>query len=154
MSIGTLRCIAVDVTDFDVSYRFWSAVTGWEVLGPEQGLHGWLGVLATRNPPEHEMILIHTDHAPIKTPVPSHHHTNCLHLNITPTNGVAAAIDWAVMQDPFGNEFCLVRDLIKKQSAASLAAAEGGVNDDRALREAAGQTGPTAVMARVLARLE
>jgi len=43
MSIGTLRCIAVNVTDFEVGYRFWAAVTGWEMLGPAQGLHGWLG---------------------------------------------------------------------------------------------------------------
>lgn len=57
------------------------------------------------------------------------------------------AIDWAVMQDPFGNEFCLVRDLTREQSAAAVAAAERGVKDDRALREAAGQTGPEAVMA-------
>ena len=50
------------------------------------------------------------------------------------------AIDWAVMQDPFGNEFCLVHDLTKDQSAAAMAAAERGAKDDRALREAAGQT--------------
>ena len=167
MRIGTLRCIAVTVTDFEVGYRFWSAVTGWEVLGPAQGLHGWLGYRGTRNPPKHEMILIHSDHAPLRTPEPSHHHTNCMHIDITPTNGIDAAIeqilllggtvkkspslnprpgsygndkpviDWAVMQDPFGNEFCLVHDLTKSQSAAALAAAERGVKDDAALREAA-----------------
>lgn len=43
MSIGTLRCIAVNVTDFEVGDRFRAAVTGWEMLGPAQGLHGWLG---------------------------------------------------------------------------------------------------------------
>ena len=172
MSIGTLRCIAVNVTDFEVGYRFWAAVTGWEMLGPAQGLHGWLGYLGTRNPPKHEMILIHTDHAPIQTPVPNHHQANCMHIDITPTSGIDAAIeqilllggtvkkppslyprpgsygsdtpaiDWAVMQDPVGNEFCLVLDLTKEQSTAAVAAAERGVKDDRALREAAGQTGP------------
>ena len=50
ISIGTLRCIAVNVTDFEVGYRFWSAVTGWELLGPPQGLQGWRGYLGTRNP--------------------------------------------------------------------------------------------------------
>jgi hypothetical protein len=174
MSIGTLRCIAVNVTDFDVGYRFWSAVTGWEMLGPAQGWHGWLGYLGTRHPPKHEMILIHSAHAPIRTPVPTHHNTNCMHIDITPSHGIDAAIgqilllggsvkkppslyprpgsfgsdrpviDWAVMQDPFGNEFCLVQDLTKEQSAAAVAAAERGVKDDRALREAAGQTGPVA----------
>ena len=38
MRIGTLRCIAAGVTDFEVGYRFWSAVTGWEVLGPDAPL--------------------------------------------------------------------------------------------------------------------
>lgn len=58
MSVGSLRCIVVNVTDFEVSYRLWSAVMGWEALGPAQGLHGWLGHLGTRNPPKHKMILI------------------------------------------------------------------------------------------------
>jgi hypothetical protein len=57
----------LNVTDYEVGFRFWSAVTGWEVLGPVQGLHGWLGYLGTRNPRKHEMILIHTDHAPVQT---------------------------------------------------------------------------------------
>jgi len=51
------------------------------------------------------------------------------------------------MQDPFGNDFCLVRDLTKEQSAAAVAAAKRGVKNDRALREAAGQTEPDAVAA-------
>lgn len=63
LSIGTLRCIAINVTDFEVGDRFWSVVTGWEVLGPAQGLHGRLGYLGPRNPQKHEMILIHTDNA-------------------------------------------------------------------------------------------
>ena len=36
MSIGGLRCIAVNVIGFAVGYRLWAAVTGWEVLGPAQ----------------------------------------------------------------------------------------------------------------------
>ena len=51
------------------------------------------------------------------------------------------------MQDPFGNKFCLVHDLTRNLSAAAMAAAERGVEDDRALREAAGQTGAQAVAA-------
>ena len=35
MSIGTMRCVAINVTDFAVAYEFWSAVTGYEILGPE-----------------------------------------------------------------------------------------------------------------------
>ena len=43
------------------------------------------------------------------------------------------------MQDPFGNEFCLVHDLTPEQSAAAMLAAAGGVTDDHSLRVAAGQ---------------
>lgn len=39
------------------------------------------------------MILIHTDHAPIQTPMPSHHQANCMHIDIKPTNGIDAAIE-------------------------------------------------------------
>ena len=67
MSIGTMRCVAINVTDFAVGYEFWSAVTGYEILGPEHGWHGWLGYLGTTEPRKHEMILINTDTAPIQT---------------------------------------------------------------------------------------
>ena len=48
MSIGTMRCVAINVTDFPIAYRFWSAVTGYEILGPSHGWHGWLGFLGTQ----------------------------------------------------------------------------------------------------------
>ena len=170
MSIGTWRCAAINVTDFDVGYSFWSAITGFEILGPEHGYHGWLGYLGTTDPRKHELILIHTDHAPIRTEPPTHHDTNRVHIDITPTDGIDTAIplimeiggrvkkrpslyprpgsygdsppviDWAVMQDPFGNEFCLVHDLTDEQSQASVAAALNGATTDQELRAAAGQT--------------
>jgi len=42
------------------------------------------------------------------------------------------------MQDPFGNEFCLVDRLSREQIGRVMAAAEQGVTDDQALRLAAG----------------
>jgi predicted enzyme related to lactoylglutathione lyase len=39
-------------------------------------------------------------------------------------------IDWAVMQDPFGNEFCLVRELTPDERRALRAAADEGPADD------------------------
>jgi Glyoxalase-like domain len=173
MSIGTMRCVAINVTDFAVGYEFWSAVTGYEVLGPEQGWHGWLGFLGTREPWKHEMILIKSDAAPIQSEPPTHHRTNSVHIDITPNDGVDAAIeqilelggsvkkppslyprpgsygddepliDWAVMQDPFGNEFCLVYDLTPEQSAAAMQTFAEGTTSDRDLRAAAGQTAAT-----------
>jgi hypothetical protein len=34
-------------------------------------------------------------------------------------------IDWPVMQDPFGDEFCLVYELTDEQSTAAIPAASG-----------------------------
>lgn len=39
-------------------------------------------------------------------------------------------IDWAVMQDPFGNEFCLVRELTSEERQALCEAAAAGPADD------------------------
>ena len=92
MSVGTMRCVAINVTDFAVGYEFWSAVTGYEILGPEHGWHGWLGFLGTRSPWKHEMILIKSDAAPIQTEAPTHHRTNPVHVDITPNEGIDGAI--------------------------------------------------------------
>jgi len=46
-------------------------------------------------------------------------------------------LDWAVMQDPFGNEFCLVVPLTKDQSQAAMAA---DATTDQQWRLAAGVT--------------
>ena len=167
-----MRCVAINVTDFEIGFRFWSAVTGYEVLESGYWSRGWLGYLGTKNPWKHEIILIHTDHAPVQTGVPTHHQTNCVHVDITPNDGVDAAIvdivalggtlkkapslyprptptcddepviDWAVMHDPFGNEFCLVHELTGEQRRAALEAARRGVTDESGLRAAAGQTVP------------
>ena len=93
MSIGTMRCVAINVTDFAVGYEFWSAVTGYQILGPEHGWHGWLGFLGTTEPRKHEMILINTGAAPIQVEEPTHHQTNRFHIDITPNDGVDAAIE-------------------------------------------------------------
>ena len=44
--------------------------------------------------------------------------------------GARPLIDWAVMQDPFGNEFCLVRKLTRPEREALAAAAAQGPADD------------------------
>ena len=167
MGIGELRCVVINVTDLTVAYRFWSAVTGLEIIGSPDGWHGWLGYLGTKDPRKHEIILQRTDNAPVEVAAPSHDTTNAVHIDITPTNGIDSAIeeivalggsvkkppslyprpgshkdhrpliDWAVMQDPFGNEFCLVHDLTEEQSHAAMAA---DATTDHEWRMAAGQT--------------
>ncbi len=44
--------------------------------------------------------------------------------------GARPVIDWAVMQDPFSNEFCLVRELTRAECEALAVAAEQGPNED------------------------
>ena len=91
-----------------------------------------------------------------------------MHIDVTPNNGVDQAIrdivalggrvkkapslyprpgshgdqrpliDWAVMQDPFGNEFCLVDDLSPEQSRAAMAAVDATTHEE--WRVAAGVT--------------
>jgi hypothetical protein len=53
--------------------------------------------------------------------------------------GEPPRIDWAVMRDPFGNEFCLVTILAQEQRDAVQAAAAEGPGDDQRWREAAGR---------------
>ncbi len=130
MGIGELRCVVINVTDLAVAYRFWSAVTGLEIIGSPDGWHGWLGYLGTKDPWKHEIILQRTDNAPVEVATPSHDTTNAVHIDITPNSGIDSAIeeivalggsvkkppslyprpgshkdhrpliDWAVMQDP------------------------------------------------------
>lgn len=44
--------------------------------------------------------------------------------------GARPLIDWAVMQDPFGNEFCLVRELTRPEREGLAVASEHGPADD------------------------
>jgi len=168
MSIGTLRCVVINVTDLDVAHRFWSAVTGLEIIGREHGWHGWLGYLGTKDPWKHEIILQKVEASPFETAAPSHARTNPVHIDITPNDGIDKAVeqiiqlggrvkktaslyprpgshgdeppvlDWAVMQDPFGNEFCLVEPLTDEQARAAMTA---DATTDQQWRIAAGVTG-------------
>jgi catechol 2,3-dioxygenase-like lactoylglutathione lyase family enzyme len=161
MGIGTLHCVVLDVGDLELAERFWSEVTGLEVIGSNYAERfSWLG---TPDPWHAEMILQ-------SRPSIKGTETNRCHVDITPEQGVDAAIqaivaiggstkklpsiyprpgalpgrrpliDWAVMRDPFGNEFCLVENLTRDQSEAVLSAAEAGVTDDHEFRVAAGVT--------------
>ncbi len=57
--------------------------------------------------------------------------------------GARPLIDWAVMQDPFGNEFCLVRELTRAERSALRAAAEQGSAADAHWRAIAGDARTT-----------
>ena len=168
MGVGTLRCVVINVTDLPLAYKFWGTVTGLEVIGSETGWHDWLGYLGTKDPWKHEIILQRVDNSPLDIQAPTADKPNQVHIDITPNNGVDQAIeeiialggvlkkppslyprpgshgdqrpviDWAVMQDPFGNEFCLVDDLTHDQSLAAMAATDA--TTDQQWRTAAGVT--------------
>lgn len=153
MGIGTYRCTVIDVDDLEIGYAFWSAVTGLEVIGRPEGWHGRFGYLGHRNPWRHELILqvVHTRKG---------NQPNRAHIDLTPNEGMDRAIDqvvalggsvkkppslyprpgshgdeppsidWAVMQDPFGNEFCLVEELTEGQIEAVMRATEAGASTD------------------------
>ena len=167
MGIGTLRCVVINVTDLTVAYELWSAVTGLEVIGSARGWHGWLGYLGTKDPWKHEIILQLVSGSPVEAGAPAHHQTSPMHIDITPDEGIdraveqivqlggtvkkppslyprpgshgdeAPVIDWCVMQDPFGNEFCLVDMLTDEQAQAAMTA---DATTDHAWRLAAGVT--------------
>ncbi|MCH7581349.1 MAG: VOC family protein [Acidobacteria bacterium] len=168
MGVGTLRCVVINVTDLALAYKFWGEVTGLEVIGSETGWHDWLGYLGTKDPWKHEIILQRVDNSPLDIQAPTAESPNQVHIDITPNNGIDRAIeeiielggrvkkppslyprpgsrgdhrpliDWAVMQDPFGNEFCLVENLTDNQSQAAMAATEA--RTDQQWRTAAGVT--------------
>jgi catechol 2,3-dioxygenase-like lactoylglutathione lyase family enzyme len=166
MAIGRWKCVALNVTDMEKGRAFWSAVLGWEES--REPWHGWIGALRDQES-DNYMILIETNVAPIETAAPTHHETNRMHIDIWPNEGMdsavadivaiggtlkkppslyprpgahgdeAPSIDWAVMQDPFGNEFCIVEQITPAQGADAMAS---GATNDHDLRVAAGVTLP------------
>lgn len=160
MGIGTLRCHVIDVNDLEVAEAFWSQVTGLPVIS--SAFPGRFSYLGQAEPWRHEMIL----HL-VATPKGSE--TNRSHVDIGVRDidkaiseieaiggtvkrkpsiyprphsyqGERPLIDWAVMQDPFGNEFCLVSVLTPEESRAVAEAGERGDGDDQHWRAVSGRT--------------
>lgn len=168
MAIGRWKSICINVTDIDRGLEFWSGVLGWVPAGT---WHGWLGYL-NDSESDNFMILNDVEKAPMKLTPPTYHEANRVHIDIWPNDGMDNAIadivalggslkkppslyprpgsygdesprlDWAVMQDPFGNEFCLVSVLTREESQAVQAAASDGDGDDQHWRAVAGRTSP------------
>jgi hypothetical protein len=163
MGIGQLRCHVFHVTDLEVGQRFWAAVTGIEPIPTV--FPGRSAYLGQPDPWRHEVILWKVD-------APKGPETNRSHVDIwvadidtaidqiveiggslkrPPTiyprphsfPGEPPRIDWAVMQDPFGNEFCLVSRLSPEEAEAVTAAGEAGTGNDDHWRQAAGRARTT-----------
>lgn len=159
MGIGKLRCHVFHVTDLEVGQHFWSQVTGIEPI--PSVFPGRSAYLGQADPWRHEVILWKVDEA-------KGAETNRCHVDIwvedvdvaidqivdiggrvkrSPTvyprphsfPGEPARIDWAVMHDPFGNEFCLVSPLTRDESLSVARAGEAGPGNDDDWRRAAGR---------------
>ena len=128
MAIGKFRCIVMNVTDLERGERFWTEVTGLPVRFSGVGYptrFSRLGDIAS-----HSILL---QFVPEGSPPP----TNNAHLDLTvedvdvavqqslalgatlfrekgtyPLDSPKPYLEWAVMRDPFGNSFCLIKDLI------------------------------------------
>lgn len=156
MGIGKLRCVVIDVDDLAVAEEFWSEVTGLPVIPSVfPGRYSYLG---HPEPWKHEVILhlvrtrkgVETNRAHVDIGVADIDAAIAQiegiggRLKRAPTiyprpgsyDGEPPGIDWAVMQDPFGNEFCLVSVLTSEESLAVAHAAPG---DDDHYRAAAGR---------------
>ena len=163
MGIGTLRCHVIDVDNLETAEAFWSEVTGLPVI--RSAWTGRFSYLGKRDPWRHEVILQLVD-------TPKGPETNRSHVDLWVRDvdkaiteieaiggrvkkdpsiyprpgsfeGEPPVIDWAVMQDPFGNEFCLVSVLDADEIAAVVHAADEGTDPitDEDWRHAAGRTG-------------
>ena len=127
MAVGTLRRIVIDVNDLDVGERFWSAVTGLPLrfsgcTSLVQGQFSGLGDIETGSillqlVPEAKTALKNRAHPDITVEDVERAVGEVIVLGGTlvkppePFPESDPVIEWAVMADPFDNEFCLIRDL-------------------------------------------
>ncbi len=112
----------INVTDLDEGERFWSAVSG---LSP-QGRHGQFSVLDADDPAESDgwilLQLVPEQSGPGGTHVDFRvDDVGAAVAEIEAIGGVVVRwpgmyapegrdlLEWAVMKDPFGNEFCIIR---------------------------------------------
>ena len=128
MALGTFRCIVMNVTDLDRGERFWTEVTGlplrfsgigdptrYSRLGEKGGASILLQHVTKEMPPAtnnaHLDLTVDDVDVAIK---------RALALGATmyrpkgtyPIGSDTPYLEWAVMNDPFGNRFCLIRDLV------------------------------------------
>ncbi len=128
MAIGKFRCIVMNVTDLELGERFWTAVTGLPIRFSGVGYPTRYSRLGDKESHSILLQLVANDKPPP---------TNNAHLDLTvkdvdvavqqalalgasvfrekgtyPLGSSKPYLEWAVMTDPFGNKFCLIRDLV------------------------------------------
>ena len=112
--VGTLHAIVLDVNDLEGCTRFWSEVLGKEISFKVDkycrigGGEGPPSLLLQKVPEQHE----HKNRAHIDLDVKDLEAAvqRVVDLGGTKLNEISEyGITWAVMADPDGNEFCLVK---------------------------------------------
>ncbi len=123
MAVGTVRALVIDVNDLEVGERFWSALTGQEVV-----FSAWTGQfsrigrkgagsLLLQLVPERKTELKNRAHMDITVEDVDKAIEEVIALGgslvrpkgIHPPND--PLLEWAVMADPFGNEFYVIWEL-------------------------------------------
>lgn len=160
MAIGKLMTAVVDVDDLDAGEAFWSELTGLPIIPSIfPGRYSYLG---QQDPWQQELILHLTKSR--KADETNRGHVDIwvrdVDLAISQVEAIGgrlkkapaiyprpgsygdepARLDWAVMQDPFKNEFCLITVLSAEQAASVREASTAGSGDDHHWRVAAGVT--------------
>ncbi len=123
MAVGALRSIVVDVNDLKESERFWSSVLGLEVQWPSgEGQFSRIGAKGAGSVllqlvPEKKTDLKNRVHIDITVMDVGSALDEVLRLGGSVIKEPAlwpetdSVLEWAVMADPSGNEFCLIREL-------------------------------------------
>ena len=123
VAVGVVRRFVMDVNDLDEGERFWSAVSGLPV-----DFSAWTGQFSGLGDIETGSILLQLVPEK-KTPTKNRAHLDfsvddvgrAVEEVVALGGAVVKApgrypdddpqLEWAVMADPFGNEFCLIHDL-------------------------------------------
>lgn len=127
MAVGTLRCIVIDVNDLDEGERFWSALTGLPVVISRVGAPTPYSRLGEAN--GRSILLQLVEESKSSTKNRAHADLTVENVDIAVEQAAALGatrvrardtyplsegdpfLEWTVMADPFGNEFCLIKDL-------------------------------------------
>lgn len=123
MAVGAFRSFVLDVNDLAVGERFWTEMLGWEIQFSGSG--GQYSRIGKKGDVSLLLQLV---------PEPKSDVKNRAHVDLT-VDDVAASVaqveraggalvrepdlyppedpllEWAVVADPFGNEFCLIREV-------------------------------------------
>jgi catechol 2,3-dioxygenase-like lactoylglutathione lyase family enzyme len=118
-AFGTLfpvAAVVLDSPDPEAIADFWSAATGWPVLGHDD-VHVWLRDTRSGGPyldirhnddPKTVKLRVHLDVAPFPTDDQAAEVAHLVTLGATPADVGQGNVRWVVLADPEGNELCVL----------------------------------------------